>query len=85
VKQQKLDEGMQDAHVWWSYVWHEMRRQAPFTPSTGGAEGFSAISLADNNGVAGAISKKLGENLRSQAIELATVRQVRRVRSLLIS
>jgi hypothetical protein len=67
--------------VWWSYVWHELKRQAPLGPSNMGildrAQGeFGTVSLFESDSQAQLVANKLKESLRSSAILLASTRQV---------
>ena len=78
---------MKDAHVWWSYVWHEMKKQSNASSSSSSLYcnqlqyeiegGFSSVSLFDSNNQATVVVNKLRENLRSSTIDLAGVRQVK--------
>ena len=85
ANQAVADDKMKDAHVWWSYVWHEMKKQS--VPSFSSSQyniqsqyekegGFSSASLGESNSQANILMNKLRDNLRSSAIELASVRQV---------
>ena len=76
---------MKEAHVWWSYVWHEMKKQSVSSSSSSQYHlqsqyekegGFSSVTLGDSNNQANIVMNKLRDNLRSSAIELAGVRQV---------
>jgi hypothetical protein len=78
IARQMGDEGVRDAHVWWSYVWHEMKRQSISNPqgtAVGDIDGFSSQIDSHGEGQAIVMSKKLRENLRAQAIELTSIRQ----------
>ena len=77
---------MKEAHVWWSYVWHEMKKQSVSSSSSSQYHlqsqyekegGFSSVTLGDSNNQANIVMNKLRDNLRSSAIELAGVRQVK--------
>jgi hypothetical protein len=79
---------LREAHVWWSYVWHELKRQGPMGAGTGTGSGvgvgvsdlvgnFGAVSLFESDSQAQLVSNKLKENLRTSAVLLATTRQVR--------
>ena len=101
--------GEADAHVWWAYVWHELRRQeredadvaklgkgvsdfarasmgiAGVGASAGGSASIAARELeirnlagSDEKQTAAIIvqSNQLKENLRAQAVEIASLRQV---------
>ena len=62
-----------DAHVWWSYVWHEMKRKSVEDENSNNnvnthLSTFGAINNED-------VVMKLKENVRLQAIELASLRQ----------
>jgi chromosome segregation ATPase len=71
------DEGVRDAHVWWSYVWHEMKRQSISNPqgTAGDIGGFGPQIDSHREGQAVVVSKQLRENLRALAIELTSIRQ----------
>eukprot|EP01034_Spumella_vulgaris_P027158 gene27158-33841_t len=72
-----------DAHVWWSYVWHETRKQQQQSAASGAnsrVDGASPGDLNYSTGIAqdaGAAFhiNKLRDNLRSQAIEITELRQ----------
>lgn len=81
------DDTMREAHVWWSYVWHELKRQV-LPPVTGTGTGlglgvsdpgghFGTVSLFESDSQAQLVSNKLKDNLRSSAVLLASTRQVR--------
>ena len=83
------DETMREAHVWWSYVWHELKRQV-LPPVTGTGTGlglglgpsdlgghFGTVSLFESDSQAQLVSNKLKDSLRSSAVLLASTRQVR--------
>lgn len=72
------DDTMREAHVWWSYVWHELKRQVlpPVRPSDLGGH-FGTVSLFESDSQAQLVSNKLKDNLRSSAVLLASTRQVR--------
>ena len=76
--------------MWWSYVWHELKRQVPIGAGVGTGTGsgvgigvsdfggnFGTISLFESDSQAQLVSSKLKENLRTSAVLLATTRQVR--------
>lgn len=74
--------------MWWSYVWHELKRQV-LPPVTGTGTGlalgleasdlgghFGTVSLFESDNQARLVSNKLKDNLRSSAVLLASTRQV---------
>lgn len=72
--------------MWWSYVWHELKRQVPIGAGVGTGSGvgvsdqggnFGTVSLFESDSQAQLVSNKLRENLRTFAVLLATTRQVR--------
>ena len=74
---------LREAHVWWSYVWHELKRQGPM--GTGVGIGVSelggnvgTVSLFESDSQAQLDSNKWKETLRTSAVLLATTRQVKR-------
>lgn len=82
LDQAAAEDHLRDAHVWWSYVWHELKRQSTshFPPGGGNLDQipgeFGTVSLFENDSQAQIVSNKLRESLRSSAIMLASARQV---------
>lgn len=63
-----------DAHTWWSYVWHELKKNPNFGvhgEAIARMDGESEQSAGEEDG-----SAHLRAIVRSQAIELAALRQV---------
>jgi len=60
-----------DAHAWWSYIWHEMKKLGSYH-SIPGALTTSSSSASD----VAIVEARLKDTVRQQAIELASVRQV---------
>lgn len=67
-----------DAHTWWSYVWHELRNN----PSIDRELNYGALlddqnAVSDETGGSDSSINHLHGVIRSQAIELTALRQVR--------
>jgi len=72
----------QDANVWWSYVWHELKhrdeesaRSKEGAPSSGSGSGDKAKYTAAQEGDLLADVQRLREQLRESGTDLATTRQ----------
>ena len=82
IDQAAANEHLRDAHVWWSYVWHELKRQSTshFPPGGGILDRspgeFGTVSLFESDSQVQIVANKLRESLRSSAIMLASTRQV---------
>ena len=63
-----------DAHSWWGYIWHEMKRQnrQAMHQAMTRAEGEGMVATVDSSGQVSI----LRSNLELQAIEIATIKQV---------
>ena len=74
-----------DAHVWWAYVYHEMKRQrceqaansaCSLTAGIWSASPTTSEFVGDSE--ASLVLNKLRDSLRKSAIEISTLRQVSR-------
>lgn len=66
---------LNDAHHWWGYVWHELKKLGNYGVTT-----TNVLSLSGIGGTASdfaVVEARLKDSIRQQAIELANVRQVR--------
>jgi hypothetical protein len=108
VTQQDSAAAVNDAHLWWAYIWHTLKQQHDSASGVGAAFGGQSISSQENatssafvtnlgaehaqlglvqpgnvdfnppHDTAAAVHLvRLKENLRSQAIEITQLRQVR--------
>lgn len=92
VQQQMIIQGektnIHDSHLWWSYVWHELKRQSSERDGLSEKDAAMHIPASWNENrssldgtnhrqeaEANAQLTKLRDNLRAQAIELVTLRQ----------
>ena len=65
-----------DAHSWWGYVWHELKKMDNYGVGKNGSV-LNLTSLGGTSSDFAVVEARFKDAIRQQAIELANVRQVR--------